>query len=177
MPKQNPYILPSERAGSRAVHSSATILLAFAWMLMSQLYAQHMSSSTFSTFYIDNSGAKGGVSMVGTAGEVFVGVKKQGRINYFEGFLSLSDMFVDQNNTFLQHLQIYPNPVRNFFYFCSASGRNVKMISITTLTGIKIQDTKIEDSDKINLPVNLSPGVYIVEFYTEVAVNQNKHYS
>jgi hypothetical protein len=67
-------------------------------LVANNLFSQQISQATFSSFLIDNSEERNRISMLGTAGEVFVGVKNIENFNFLEGFLTLSDFYTHQDS-------------------------------------------------------------------------------
>lgn len=105
--------------------------------------------------------------------------------NYFYIILLLAFFFTDsataqdskqqprvQNNTSIEGLNLYPNPVTNGKIYITSKNELEKEIIIFDVLGKKVLQTIIS-SKELNVS-NLSPGVYIIKITEEGATSSRK---
>jgi hypothetical protein len=77
-----------------------------------------------------------------------------------------------QENTSIEGLSLYPNPVTTVKVYISSKNDLEKEIVIFDVLGKKVLQTKI-DSKELNIS-NLLPGVYIIKITEEEATSSRK---
>jgi hypothetical protein len=79
---------------------------------------------------------------------------------------------ITQENTSIEGLNLYPNPVTNGKIYITSKNDLEKEIIIFDVLGKKVLQTKIV-SKELNVS-NLSPGVYIIKVIEENATSSRK---
>ncbi len=107
---------------------------------------------------------KGGVAFVGNNDfYITTGVSSQARLN--ETWKASEILGLDGENE-LDHVQIYPNPIKNFMVVQSEN--IIQHIEIQTISGEVVAVYKVH-AQQIELPIELESGVYFVKLVSKGA--------
>jgi N-acetylneuraminic acid mutarotase len=107
---------------------------------------------------------RGGVAFVGDNDfYITTGVSLQARLN--ETWKSSEILGLDGTNE-LEHVRIYPNPLKNFMVV--QSEQMIQRIEIHDLLG-KVVGTQLINSNQIEIPIDLENGCYIVKLIAHAA--------